>query len=206
MKSYPSIPGSTGQSFRAFEAHVFDKIDGSCLRFEWSAKRGFYKFGTRTRLFDGTDPDFGSAVDIFIDQFADPLSVFAKKARWKGCTAYAEFHGPNSFAGLHDPEDVKQLTLIDMDIYKQGLMDPRDFVELGLIVPIARYFGCIKWTRGFVAEIREGGGDIVPTFEGVVGKAKTGRKRIMAKAKTQAWVDKVHALYAPTVAERIVNS
>lgn len=36
---------------------------------------------------------------------------------------------------------------------------------------------------------------VIPTFEGVVGKAGEGHKLIMAKAKTQAWLDKVKALY-----------
>ena len=45
MKTYPSIARSSGQSFREFDAHVFEKIDGSNLRFEWSEKRGWHKSG-----------------------------------------------------------------------------------------------------------------------------------------------------------------
>lgn len=59
MKQYPSINSSNGQSFKEFVADVFDKLDGSNLRFEWSKKQGWYKFGTRHRLFDNTDPVFG---------------------------------------------------------------------------------------------------------------------------------------------------
>jgi hypothetical protein len=32
VKDYPSIPRSTGQSFREFEADIFDQLDGSNLR------------------------------------------------------------------------------------------------------------------------------------------------------------------------------
>ena len=116
MKAYPSIPSSTGQKFREFEAHVFDKIDGSNLRWEWNSKRGWYKFGTRNRLFDVTDPDFGSAIDIFFSKFAEPLERHARSQRWRACMAFTEFWGENSFAGLHDPTDDKYLTLIDCRI------------------------------------------------------------------------------------------
>lgn len=65
MKTYPSIPRSTGQSFQEYDAYVFDKLDGSNLRFEWSRKKGWVKYGTRRRLFDTTDPVFGEAITLF---------------------------------------------------------------------------------------------------------------------------------------------
>jgi hypothetical protein len=43
------------------------------------------------------------------------------------------------------------------------------------------------------------------TFEGAVGKMMDGRKLIMAKAKTQAWIDKVKARYGAE-AEKILQS
>ncbi len=204
MKSYPSIAASTGQNFRAFKAHVFDKLDGSNLRWEWWGKRGWYKFGTRSRLFDESDPDFGPAIEIFMRDFADPLAKYARKERWSSCVAFTEFWGENSFAGVHDPKDQKNLTLIDLNVYKKGFVDPRRFVELGSIVPTANYLGYFNWTRGLVETVRNGELDV--TFEGVVGKCMNGRKRIMAKAKTQAWVDKVRLLYEPVEAEKIIQS
>ena len=47
MKSYPSIPKF---SFGDIKLHTFDKLDGSNLRFEWTKKKGWYKFGTRSWL------------------------------------------------------------------------------------------------------------------------------------------------------------
>lgn len=205
MKSYPSIARATGQSFREFGAYVFDKIDGSCLRWEWRPKNGWYKFGTRRRLFGETDEDFGHTIEIFFRTFADPLSKIATQRGWPGCVAFTEVWGKNSFAGLHDPEDEKFLTLIDIDIYKRGLINPLEFARLSDLVPSAEFLGQVNWTRGFVEAVRRGDVDKV-TFEGVVGKRHTGRTRIMAKAKTQAWIDKVHALYAPDEAERIITS
>jgi hypothetical protein len=75
MKAYPSIPRSTGMTFQEIpNAYVFDKLDGSQIRVEWSRKRGWYKFGTRTRLFDQTDGQFGRAIPIFQRTLADQVA------------------------------------------------------------------------------------------------------------------------------------
>lgn len=47
MKAYPSITTKIDFS-KSF--HLFDKLDGSNIRAEWSPKKGFYKFGSRTQL------------------------------------------------------------------------------------------------------------------------------------------------------------
>jgi len=68
MKDYPHIPRSRGQSFRAIpDATVFDKLDGSQIRVEWSGKRGieWNKFGTRDQLLDPNDAIFSPAIGIF---------------------------------------------------------------------------------------------------------------------------------------------
>ena len=49
-------------------------------------------------------------------------------------------------------------------------------------------------------------GDVDCAFEGVVGKAGDGHKIVRAKAKTQAWVDKVKEVYGEIAAEKILNS
>jgi len=47
MKAYPSITTKIDFSKRFY---LFDKLDGSNIRAEWSPKKGFYKFGSRTQL------------------------------------------------------------------------------------------------------------------------------------------------------------
>ena len=68
MLQYPEIPGPAkvplGRSCIAFS-----KYDGSNLRFEWTPKRGWYKFGTRTQLVNASHPVFGPAVPMFVDLF-----------------------------------------------------------------------------------------------------------------------------------------
>lgn len=204
MKEYPSIPRSTGQSFAEFSAYVFDKLDGSNIRAEWSRKRGWTKFGSRTRLLDESDPILGSAKGIFLELLAEPLAKIARDNRWEGLTAFAEFWGPNSFAGWHDPADTKTLTLFDLAPHKQGILGPREFLDLCKHLPIAKFLGHYQWTRGFVEKVRAG--EISCTFEGVVGKGGSGHHQVRAKAKTQAWIDKVLARYGAEEGSKIVNS
>jgi len=206
MKSYPSIPRSTGQSFVEFDAFVFDKLDGSNLRFQWSRKAGWYKFGTRTRLFDARDPDFSEALPLFALEFAEPLEGIARQQRWEQLTVFAEFYGADSFAGIHQAGDSKQLSIIDVAPYGKGLLPPRDFLKLiATQVATPTFLGKIRWTRGFVERVRAGEVSDI-TFEGVVGKAEGRQGLVMAKAKTQAWLDRVRALYSHEQAERIINS
>lgn len=205
MKTYPSIPRSTGQSFREFDAYVFDKLDGSNLRFEWSKKQSWHKSGTRHRMFDTTDPMFGCAIDIFKNSIAPIVEKTAKDNRWERVVTFCEFFGENSFAGIHHPEP-KQLKLFDVSVHKKGMLSPREFVrefcDTGITV---RYLGQHKWNRSFVEKVRINEIEGI-TFEGVVGKAGEGHELIMAKAKTQAWIDAVKARYHEAEAELILNS
>jgi hypothetical protein len=206
MKDYPSIPRATGTSFHEFDAHVFDKLDGSGLRFEWSPKAGWYKVGTRTRLLDPADPVFGPALPMFLAQSAEPLAALARRQRWQGLVVFAEWWGAKSFAGVHVPGDAMALTVFDLAPLRKGILPPTEFRKLveGL-VPTPRFLGRTRWTRGYVERVRAGEVEGI-TFEGVVGKAPGKQGPLMAKAKTQAWLNRVKALYAPDVAERIINS
>lgn len=206
MKSYPSIPRSAGKDFREFDAYIFDKLDGSNLRWEWSRKSGWYKHGTRTRLFDESDPVFGGAPELFRAGLAEQLEKVARDQRWDRMIAFTEFWGPESFAGSHGISDQKFLTLFDVNVHKKGLLGPKEFLRLyrdsGLT---PRFLGIQRWTRGFVEQVRNGETEGV-TFEGVVGKAGEGHEIFMAKAKTQAWIDMVLARYGQEQGSKIVSS
>jgi hypothetical protein len=201
MKEYPHIPKGCIQHFRA---HVFDKLDGSNLRFEWARKRGWYKYGTRYRLFDESDPVFAPALPLFHDGFAAPIADVARKERWDKVVVFAEFHGPNSFAGWHSPEDPKRLALFDVSPLRKGIMPPGEFLKLFGHLEIVGFLGVEDWNHEYVARVRRGeiGG---VTFEGVVAKGVVHREVVMEKAKTQAWIDKVHALYPPDQAKEIAE-
>lgn len=215
MKQYPSIPHSTGKNFREIpNAYVFDKIDGSNLRFEWSRKRGWYKYGTRHRLFDESDEVFGSAIELFHNTLAHPIDRILRKDNRLSAVAFAEYAGKLSFAGQHAPGDLMSLYLLDIALDKKGLIGPKEFCDMftGQCLLPTLIGANINWTRGFVDIVRNHGQVDKPlqlsgiTLEGVVAKGKVGRQIIMAKAKTKLWIDKVKAKYEPNVAEEIINS
>lgn len=208
MKTYPPIRGSYGQEFVGIgEAYVFDKIDGSLIRAEWTRKKGWMKFGSKKRLLDTTDLLLGGAVGVFEKTVAEPLAKLAKDSRWQHLIVFMEYHGPSSFAGDHDEKEEKQLTLFDVCPDKRGVVGPRRFLKLtkNVDVPVATLLGTYNWTRGFVQQVRDGELDGV-TFEGVVGKVGDGHSLLMAKAKTQAWVDKVYDKFGKQMGDSIVFS
>lgn len=207
MLTYPSIQRSQGQDFREFEAYLFDKLDGNNLRFEWTRRRGWHKYGTRERLFDQTDPLFGAAIPLFHRLLAEPLEKIARVQRWQKVIVFAEYWGKQSLGGLHVPGDELTLSIFDIAPDDREILDPRDFLktcDLRYIDPayVARFLGRQRWTRGFVASVLDGS-FAGPTFEGVVGKSTDGYR---AKAKTQAWIDAIYRRHGDAVGKQLVES
>ena len=203
MKTYPSIVRGCIQHFRA---HIFDKVDGSNLRFEFSKKRGWYKYGTRNHLFDQTDPIFGQAIEVFHNNgLAQGIADIAKAQRWDKVVAFAEFYGPHSFAGVHQADDPKSLTLFDVSPLRKGILPPVEFLKLFGHLDIAKFLGTVDWNHDYVARVKRNEVEGV-TFEGVVAKGTINKELIMEKAKTQIWIDKVYVLHEKWRAQEIVES
>lgn len=201
MKRYPSIFKFPCE----FSAHVFDKLDGSNLRFEWSKKRGWYKYGTRKRMFDESDEVFGEAIPLFHQILANPIAKVANKKKWQKIVVFAEFWGKESFAGLHVKDDPKRLTLFDVSLHQKGFLPPAEFRKLFEgVVDTPFYLGRYNWNKNFIDRIREEGLEGI-TLEGVIGKGIVKNELVMAKAKTQVWLDKVKDLYKDN-ADSIINS
>lgn len=206
MKQYPEIPRSTGQAFREFKAHVFDKADGSNLRFEWSKKRGWHLQGTRHRLFDESDPIFGPALPIFRRDWADILDRHFRDRKYDGGVVFLEYAGENSIAGRHVLEEPHRLILFDVSVHRKGFVDPKEFLkQYAPLGETPRYLGQLNWTRGFVERVWNGEVEGI-TFEGVVGKAGERHDIIRAKAKTRAWIQKIKESFSAEEAEKIINS
>lgn len=155
MKQYPSIPRATGQDFREFPAHVFDKLDGSNLRFEWNRKRGWHKQGTRHRLFDLSDPDFGKAIPLFTSSWAEALDRKFTEDRVEQALVFFEYWDITCLGGRPaDPPGEKRLTLFDVNLHRRGFVPPLEFVrEYSKLGDTARYLGEVKWTRSFVGRV-----------------------------------------------------
>lgn len=94
------------------------------------------------------------------------LDEFGSKAQ--RIVAFAEYFGPSSFAGMHDPNEPKQLKLFDVAVYKKGILPAKQFVKL---------FGNKEWSaqvvyegnmnQPFIDGVRHG---VYPVYEGVVCK------------------------------------
>lgn len=206
MKTYPSIEKTYTHISNAY---IFDKLDGSNLRFEWSRKQGWHKYGTRRRMFDETDEQFKHAIPIFHNTIAQQAEKIAKEERWDRVVVFAEYHGPNSFAGTHtDPPELMRLDVIDVSPHRYGILPPDQFLKLfdGKL-PTAKFLGRRNWGPEFVQEVYNGTIEGV-TFEGVVGKSGGSKSHdlVMVKAKSKAWIDKVIRTLSNKEATELLNS
>lgn len=190
MKTYPEIPtGSLN-----LEVHVFDKLDGSNIRIEWNKKKGFYKYGLRSRLLPPEDPIFKDVPFIFMNEWSEDLrKIFIDNRLQDPITIFMEFWGPSSFAGSHLKDEKKKLTLFDINVYKKGFLSPENYLQLFGDLNIAQYLGKHLWDKNFTEKVRNNDLEGI-TFEGVVGKGVYKKEIIRAKAKTQKWIDKVKEL------------
>lgn len=170
MLQYPSI-ASWRQSPIGKPCIAFNKYDGSNLRWEYSPKQGWNKFGTRKTMFDKNTPLYTQAIELFMDNMAGTIvettnHAFGRKV--ERITAFTEFFGPSSFAGSHEHDEQKQLKLFDVFVFKKGFIPPKQFSKL---------FGKHDWTaeviyegnmsREFIEDVRQGK---YPVYEGVICK------------------------------------
>lgn len=180
---------------------AFDKLDGSNIRVEWSKKRAFYKYGTRTQMLDKTNPTFGPAINIFEEKYFDELHQFFCKEKdfrnLQSILLYFEYVGPNSFAGLHDPNDKMDLVLIDVWKHGKGWVEPKYFVEQfsEFGIPEIVYRGNLNYE--FIQDIKN---DIYHLKEGVVAKGTQQTKRVdrkvwMVKIKANHWYERLKEKY-----------
>ncbi len=190
MKQYPTILPSDKAPIGK-QCIAFVKYDGSNLRWEWSPKRGWYKYGTRTRLFNETDEIFGEAIPIFQDTLGPEIARRIKdiERSVQSAIVFTEFFGPNSFTGLHEPSDKKELKLFDVNLYKRGIMGPRDFVKnFGDLSFAAEVVYQGNLTSEFIKDVRDGK---YPVVEGVVAKGDD----FMVKIKTTKYLEKLKEVY-----------
>jgi len=186
MKTYPTIPAEI-QNTRII---AFQKLDGSNIRVEWSRKKGFYKFGTRRRLLDEAELPVGEAIGIVRTKYEKDLSDIFTKLRVQNAICFLEFWGEHSAFGQHtdEPHDV---TLFDVNLYKQGIMFPKEYLKTFGHLDIAEVLYEGNCNSGFVDSVRDGS---LPGLgsEGVVCKAPGHHKQpVMFKIKMSAWFDRL---------------
>lgn len=206
MKTYPSIDGPAGGHHD--KCYTFLKYDGSNLRFEWSRKRGWYKFGTRKCMFDETSPIFGPAIPLFMEKWADDLAkVFKTEKMFNGVqnvVVFGEYFGAESFSGAHKPWD-KPMAFVpfDVNLHKKGFLSPKEFIDMFGHLQIAE---CIIHNENFgpklIEDVRKEKIDIVSKYEvrseipeGVVCKGGSGHRLWMCKIKTERYKAALRELY-----------
>lgn len=217
MKHYNSIPRIQDDgTLKGDEVWAFNKLDGQnfCAKFSVKNKE-FGPFGSRRKLVDETDDQFGKTVEFFKNSgIPDELKKIVKENSGKGklfngaseITFFFEWYGDNSFAGFHVDGDRMHLALIDVDIKKKGYIEPKDFYELFgnnpvIEIPELIYKG--KLTDEFINEIKNNDwtkdGCKYPTVkEGVVCRRSTilrGQKMPKVKFKTVWWLTELHKKY-----------
>lgn len=189
MKEYPTIQR---EYMKDIQVYAFDKIDGSNIRVEWSAKRGFYKFGTRTQLFDKSFPIFGDAVDLFTNKYGEDLVKVFKDQRWRNVVCFTEFYGENSFAGNHKLDEPHDVILFDV-VVNDELLKPKEFIDCFEHIHIPRIVHHGKAGEEFIQMVHQSNVEGM-TFEGVVCKGPWNKHRempYMFKIKSNAWIEKL---------------
>jgi len=171
---------------------MFDKLDGSNIRAEWSSKQGFYKFGSRRQLIDRNHPILGEAVDLVVENYQEQLSSIFSAKKWERAVAFFEFYGENSFAGSHEKDEEHKVTLIDVNVYKRGMIEPLHFIELFEEVGIPKVLHKGVLTEDLVTSVKNGTLEDM-TFEGVVCKYHNQKNKIvrMFKIKNRGWIDRL---------------
>lgn len=214
MNEYPSIMNSS----KAPRGNCigFVKYDGSNFRAKWTQKQGFNLFGSRRELLDESHRFLGEAVTIFKRDYDKPLNDFFKRDKelrnHREIVVFGEFFGAKSYAGIHQPEDPKELVLFDVLVGHKNhwFYNPLDFVQTfqSLVkIPPVLYIG--NMNDQLIVDVRSGKYDAefnrltdnkFPLFEGMVckGTVKTGAamgKIWMCKIKTQKYLDSLRSRF-----------
>jgi hypothetical protein len=197
MKDYPSIPYIADGLPSGEFWYVFDKLDGSNIRAEWSRKKkggkATWRFGRRHGLLDDTNEFLPEAQDLIRKQCCGILEKLFWDRMWERATAFFEFRGENSFAGHHQNEE-HTVTLIDVAVYKKGLLEPGKLIKMfgDLPLPGILFRGQLDEDdeRELIERIHADELEGV-TSEGVVFKSARFERKLghplMFKVKTEAW-------------------
>lgn len=196
MKSYHSILEDY-ENYYGESCLAYYKYDGTNMRFLWTAKNGWCRFGTRNTLIDRNTLLYSQAIDVFDQKYKEYLTWMIKNDQlFKGAKevlAFAEFFGPNSFAGQHKLADKKELMLIDVNISTKGFIDPFTFRDKFKGIDAAKVIYEGEFDADFAHTIRHQGlnTDRQPLFEGSVIKGGAKHKLWMVKVKNKHYIDEL---------------
>ena len=198
--AYPKIPDSSKCLLEKCVA--FKKYDGTNLHWVWESELGWYGFGTRRNRYDLDEmgiaefneahPGLEASPSLFWNNFAIPLEkIFRENSKYQfpELTVFTEFLGTNSFAGMHEPDEPKDLVLLDVET-PNGMVAPEEFIEDFKDLKIAEVIYRGKATGQFIEDVRRGKYNVE---EGVVCKGvdRQTKEIWMAKIKTNAYMQRL---------------
>lgn len=187
MQAYPTIEKKVLDNM---EYYLFEKLDGSNIRVEFSLKNGFERYGSRHRLLDEHSGILNKAISLIEHNKKEITEIF-KANKWQSGTLFFEFYGENSFAGFHDADDSFKVVLIDAHIFKKGFLAPEAYLNaFSGRINLPHFIGVQKIDAKSIEQIRKG---IFPgmAFEGVIGKAYYKNKVVRCKIKSDEWIGKL---------------
>ncbi|WP_372370458.1 hypothetical protein [Candidatus Uabimicrobium sp. HlEnr_7] len=198
---YPSIK-TEAQKYVGEQCVAFQKYDGSNLWFKWTQEKGWQHFGTRKFYITADHKLFGPAYKIFLEKYADGiLSVCRRYKEYrntKEVIAFCEYYGANSFSGIHQPLDKKELKLFDVYLTGIDFVSPHNFLHHFGKLDTAEVVFQGTLSLEFIVDVYN---DKYNVNEGVVikgNKLKRRRKGVnefevwMAKVKTQSYLQELN--------------
>ena len=208
MTEYPTIQNSS----KAPRGHGvgFVKFDGSNFRSKYTLKQGFNLYGSRRELIDESHPILGEAITIFKRDYQDELTKFFKKDKElrneREIVVFGEFYGAKSFAGTHQQNDPKELTIFDVLVGHKNhwFYTPLEFIRTfqSLVkIPPVLYMGNMNdklisdvRTGVYTTEFHKLTDNKFALFEGIVFKGTQTRGDAMGgvwkcKIKTNEYFD-----------------
>jgi hypothetical protein len=187
MQQYPSIDKKI---IKDLDYYIFDKLDGSNIRVEFSLKKGFDKFGTRHKLMSDESGILNLSKDLIFNYEKVTHDIF-KKNKWQSGTLFFEFFGKKSFAGFHEENDDFKVCLIDAHITKLGYLNPKDYIRtFDDYIEMSTFLKIGKFNKTLIEQIKNGELEGF-SFEGVIGKAFLKNKHIRVKVKNKKWIEKL---------------
>ena len=199
MKQYPTIPNSSKAPRES--CYAFVKYDGSNLRFTWTKKRGWHKFGTRHLLIDESSI-FGPAIPLFLEKYSTGLEKAFSHKDFRGITeftVFAEWFGAKSIAGQHESDDPKDIILFDVNPLRKGILPPKKFLDYFGHLDVAEHIYTGNLNEELIKNVKESNFDFLDFRsqkdirteipEGIICKGRDGNW--MSKIKAKAYFDEI---------------
>ena len=142
----------------------------------------------------GTDQPFlTESIDLIKQKYETDLAAIFKDQRYLSTLVFFEFFGKSSFAG-HHIEEPHDILLIDVSVFKKGILPPGEYMDLFGHLSIASLLYTGNANHPFADSVKNSTLEGM-TEEGVVCKAKNPRANfpstIMFKIKTDKWLQKL---------------